>query len=230
MPNVQSAVDRFINEIERLERKFEKDLDKLVIQLSRMSDTEVIKATRELNFFQELTNSGYGKALDNFDESYAVMLQAAIREGNKRGIPALAGASVESLEVLKDMDFERLLGRASIYSNELEIQLFRGVFGGANPKTISDNLINTRLASHQLNVVAYDGLKIFDDMARYKVFEGQDVKWVYIGPQDANTRDECRATKDNEPKEGYTESEVGSSDTPFGVRGGFNCRHSWMVR
>ena len=58
MPNVQSAVDRFINEIERLERKFEKDLDKLVIQLSRMSDTEVIKATRELNFFQELTNSG----------------------------------------------------------------------------------------------------------------------------------------------------------------------------
>ena len=226
MPNVQPAVDRFINEIERLERKFEKDLNKLVVQLSRMSDTEVIRATRELNFFQELTNSGYGKALDNFDESYAVMLQAAIREGNKRGIPALAGASVESLEVLKDMDFERLLGRASIYSNELEIQLF----GGVNPKTISDNLINTRLASHQLNVVAYDGLKIFDDMARYKVFEGQDVKWVYIGPQDANTRDECRATKDNEPKEGYTESEVGSSDTPFGVRGGFNCRHSWMVR
>ena len=158
------------------------------------------------------------------------MLQAAIREGNKRGIPALAGASVESLEVLKDMDFERLLGRASIYSNELEIQLFIGVFGGANPKTISDKLINTRLARHQLNVVAYDGLKIFDDMARYKVFEGQDVKWVYIGPQDANTRDECRATKDNEPKEGYTESEGGSSDTPFGVRGGFNCRHSWMVR
>ena len=84
MPNVQPAVDRFINEIERLERKFEKDLDKLVVQLSRMSDTEVIRATRELNFFQELTNSGYGKALDNFDESYAVMLQAAIREGNKR--------------------------------------------------------------------------------------------------------------------------------------------------
>ena len=230
MPNVQSSVDVFINEIEAIERKFEKDIAKLTTRLSAMSDTQLIKATSELNFLQELIDSGYGKALDNFDESYTLMLKAAIDEATKRGIPALSGASIQSLETLKDMDFERLLGRARVYSSELQIQLFRGVFANANPKDITNKLINTRLASHQLNVVAYDGLKIFDDMSRYKVFEGQDVRWTYIGPQDANTRDECRATKDNEPKKGYTESEVGSTDTPFGVRGGFNCRHSWMIR
>ena len=230
MPNVQSSVDVFINEIEVIERKFEKDIAKLTTRLSAMSDTQLIKATTELNFLQELIDSGYGKALDNFDESYTVMLEAAILEATRRGIPTLSGASLQSLETLKDMDFERLLGRARVYSSELQIQLFRGVFANANPKDIANNLINTRLASHQLNVVAYDGLKIFDDMSRYKVFEGQDVRWTYIGPQDANTRDECRTTKDNEPKKGYTESEVSSTDTPFGVRGGFNCRHSWMIR
>ena len=230
MPNVQPAVDAFIRDIERLEKKFEKDLDKLVIRLKKMSDTELIVASRELNFFQELIDKGYGKSLDNFESSYNEMLSAAIAEAKSRGIPVLAGASVESLEVLKDIDFERLLGRANIYSNELQTQLFRGIFGASSTKQITDSLLGTRLASHQLNVIAYDGLKIFDDMARYKTFQGQDVRWTYIGPQDANTRDECRATKDNEPKKGYTESEVGSSDTPFGIRGGFNCRHSWQIR
>ena len=37
-------------------------------------------------------------------------------------------------------------------------------------------------------------------------------------------------TKENEPKGGYTEEQVLSLDTPFGFRGGFNCRHSWEVR
>jgi len=62
------------------------------------------------------------------------------------------------------------------------------------------------------------------------VFKGADVKWIYMGPQDAFTRDECQSTKDNEPKDGYTESEASSSDTPFGTRGGFNCRHSWEIK
>ena len=31
-------------------------------------------------------------------------------------------------------------------------------------------------------------------------------------------------------EEGYTEEQVLSSDTPFGFRGGFNCRHSWEVK
>ena len=235
MPNVQSSVDIFISEIEAIERKFEKDIAKLTARLSAMSDTQLIKATSELNFLQELIDSGYGKALDNFDESYTSMLKAAIGEATKRGIPTLSGASLQSLETLKDMDFERLLGRASIYSNELKTQLFRGVFANANPKQITDNLINkgkrrtSRLASHQLNVVAYDGLKIFDDMSRYKTFQGQDVRWTYIGPQDAHTRQACQDTKANEPEEGYKEKDV-PTETPFGVRGGFNCRHSWMIR
>ncbi len=230
MPKVQPLVDDFIKEIEALERKFEKDLAKLVVQLKAMSDTELITATTQLNFFQELLDKGYGKSLDNFEQSYNKMLAAALKEGSQRGIPGLAGASVESLEVLKNIDFERLLGRASIYSSELQTQLFRGVFGGSTTKQITNSLLETRLASHQLNVVAYDGLRIFDDTARYKVFEGQDVRWTYVGPQDANTRDECKATKFNEPAKGYTEKEVSSSDTPFGIRGGFNCRHSWMVK
>jgi len=230
MPNVQPAVDTFTAEIKLLEESFERDLKKLTVKLKKMTDTELIQATSQLNFFQEIIDRGYGEALDKFDGEYTKMLAAAVKEARKRGIDPLAGASVEGLQVLRDMDYERLLGRASAYASELQVQLFRGVYGGSSISQITNKLSETKLASHQLNVIAYDGLKIFDDMSRYAVFKGADVKWIYMGPQDAFTRDECQSTKDNEPKDGYTESEASSSDTPFGVRGGFNCRHSWEIK
>ena len=230
MPNVQPAVDVFTAEIKLLEESFERDLRKLTIKLKQMSDTELIKATSQLNFFQEIVDRGYGSALDTFDGEYTKMLAAAVREARKRGIDPLAGASVEGLQVLRDMDYERLLGRASTYASELQTQLFRGVYGGSSISQITGQLAGTSLASHQLNVMAYDGLKIFDDMSRYRLFKGQDVRWTYVGPQDAFTRDECQSTHSNEPEKGYTESAASSSDTPFGTRGGFNCRHSWEIK
>ena len=230
MASVKPAVEDFIEEITLLERSFEKDLDRLIIQLRSMSDSELIIATRELNFFQELIDQGYGKALDNFDSNYTELLNASLTEARRRGVPALAGASVEGLETLRDLEYTRLLGRARTYADELKNNLFRGIYGNSSIAEITNSIRNTGLATHQLNVIAYDGIKIFDDMSRYKVFEGSDVRWTYVGPQDSQTRDECRATKDNEPSKGYTEEEVNSSDTPFGVRGGFNCRHSWEVK
>jgi len=229
MPNVQPAVDTFTAEIKLLEESFERDLKKLTVKLKKMTDTELIQATSQLNFFQEIIDRGYGEALDKFDGEYTKMLAAAVKEARKRGIDPLAGASVEGLQVLRDMDYERLLGRASAYASELQAQLFRGVYGNSSIFQITSKLSETKLASHQLNVMAYDGLKIFDDMSRYAVFKGADVKWTYIGPQDAFTRDECESTNFNEPKDGYTESEI-PSDTPFGTRGGFNCRHSWEIK
>ena len=104
MPNVQPAVDVFTAEIKLLEESFELDLRKLTIKLKQMSDTEVIKATSQLNFFQEIVDRGYGSALDTFDGEYTKMLAAAVREARKRGIDPLAGASVEGLQVLRDLD------------------------------------------------------------------------------------------------------------------------------
>jgi len=236
MPSVQPAVDSFIGEIQALEKSFEKDIAKLTTRMAKMTDTELISSVSQLNFFQELVDKGYGGALNAFDNEYEKMLAAAIKEAKRRGIPPMAGASVEGLEVLRDMNYKRLLGRAEMYADELQMQLFRGVYAGMPPNQIVSNLLTAmtdnkyKLASHQLNVIAYDGLKSFDDMARYKTFQGQEVRWIYVGPNDNVTRDECRGTlEDDRNQTGFKESEI-PKDTPFGIRGGFNCRHSWMVR
>ena len=140
MPNVQPAVDAFTAEIKLLEESFERDLKTLTVKLKKMTDTELIQATSQLNFFQEIVDRGYGEALDKFDGEYTKMLAAAVKEARNRGIDPLAGASVEGLQVLRDMDYERLLGRASAYASELQAQLFRGVYGNSSISQITSKL------------------------------------------------------------------------------------------
>ncbi|QDP53921.1 MAG: hypothetical protein Unbinned202contig1002_50 [Prokaryotic dsDNA virus sp.] len=228
-PKITPAIETFMADIALMEKKFNADLAKLTKRLQGMSDTELIRTMQEANFFQEVIDAGYGDALNKLDGEYAKVLQEAVKEAKKRGVDVLGTASIEGLETLQELNYNRLIGMGEIYADNLKSQLFQSVYTGGTPADIIAGLGETNLATHQMNVLAYDSLKIFDDTARYKVFQGQDVRWTYVGPIDDRTRDACLNTAGNEPKNGYTEKEVNSSDTPFGVRGGFNCRHSWMI-
>ena len=230
MAQVQPAVDAFISEIQRADNKFKKDLNKVVSSFSKMSDTELINSMSQLNLLNEIGRSGYAEALGRLEGEYAKLLEGAIKEAEQRGVTALSGPGLQGLEVLKDLNTEMLLNQAGMYADTLKTQLFQNLYAGLPPNEIVSSLAGTELATYQLNVATYTGIKTFDDMARYKVFEGTDARWTYFGPLDDRTRDTCRNTINNEPKEGYTAEEVLKLDTPFGIRGGFNCRHSWEVK
>ena len=76
-----------------------------------------------------------------------------------------------------------------------------------------------------------DGIRSYESLARSKAFEGEDVLWIYNGPLDSVTRDVCVATLGNPLNiTGFTEAEVNGTNTPFGFRGGFNCRHDWLIK
>ena len=230
MAQVQPAVDVFLGDIKRLESSFNKSLEVLIGNLSKASDTELINTMSQLNLFNELIEQGYCEALDKLDGEYGKLLEGALKEAEKRGVTALSGPGLQGLEVLKDLNTAELLGSANAYADNLTTLIFQNLYAGLPPNQIVSLLEGTALATHQLNVSVYTGIKSFDDMARYKVFEGLDVKCTYFGPLDKRTRDSCRSTKENQPEGGYTEKKVLSSGTPFGERGGFNCRHSWEVR
>jgi len=230
MAQVQPAVNSFIKDVEKLERKFQGSLKTIVRSLGAMTDTELIVAMGQLNLFNEIVQQGYGDALNGLERDYEKLLAKAVSEANRRGVTALSGAGLQGLETLKDLNTEQLLGSASVYSNRLTTSIFQNLYAGVSINDTIKALEGIGLADYQLNTATYTSIKTFDDTARYKVFEGQDVRWTYFGPLDSKTRDTCRATKENEPKKGYTEEQVLSSDTPFGFRGGFNCRHSWEVR
>ncbi len=225
-------VETFANQIEKVEKSLFNDLGRITKQLATLSDTELVNVMRELNFLEELSDRGYVTAVDGLMESYEAQLGSIMKEASKRGIQNIGGATIEQLELLQELDTKILLGNARVFADTLKEGLFSGIVSGEAPSGIVARLKDTvNLRTHQLNVAVHDGFRRFDDIARYKVFKGEDVMWTYVGPEDDRTRPECSATISNRKNstKGYTELEVLGSDTPFGERGGFNCRHSWMV-
>ena len=220
----------FSSQIGKLETALFADLNKIAKRLDVLSDTELITMIRELNFFQELLDRGYTDAVNGLMEAYEGQLVGINAEARKRGIRAIKGATVSQLELLQELDTRALLGSANAFANTLTEGLFSGIIAGESPSSIVARLSETiNLQTHQLNVAFHDGFRKFDVIARHKVFEGVDVRCTYVGPLDSVTRDICADTISNEPSTGYTEAEVYETNTPFGDRGGFNCRHSWMV-
>ncbi len=220
-----------MTQIKNVEKRLLDDLRRVAQELDKFSDTELIQIARELDFFQELLDKGYTDAVNGLMEAYESDLSKINQEATKRGVKKIAGASVAQLQLLQDLEAERLLGKASAYANDLKDGLFKGIISGERPSSIVNRLSETvNLETRQLNVAVADGIRQFDDLARQKVYEDIKVNWTYVGPEDERTRDICRNTLDNEPEEGYTEEEVLASDTPFGLRGGFNCRHSWELK
>ena len=230
MAQVQPAVNSFVKDIEKLERKFQGRLRTVVRGLGAMSDSQLITAVGQLNLFNEIIDQGYGDALNNLDAEYEKILAQAVAEATRRGLTPLGGAGLQGLETLKDLNTAELLGSARAYSNRLTTSIFQNLYVGVSINDTISALEGIPLADYQLNTATYTSIKTFDDTARYKVFEGLNVRWTYFGPLDSKTRDSCRFTKENEPPNGYTEKQVLDSDTQFGFRGGFNCRHSWEVK
>jgi len=231
MPDaIDNTVNSFMVNIKRIEDELQRDLERLAYKMNKMTDTELILTTKRLNFLQELVDKGYGKEINNLMGEYDSLLAKAVVEANKRGVVPAGTETVNALQVLKDLNTETLLGRASAWSNEMKNLMFSNIYSGTNIRSVVSAMRDTQLATHQLNVAANTGLRQFSDLSRYSMFKGVDVKWTYVGPQDDRTRPECASTHNNEPALGYTEAQVNNdSGTPFGIRGGFNCRHSWMV-
>jgi len=228
---VADPVDRFMNQIVNIEKGLLDDLKEIAKGLDKLTDAELVNVARELDFFQELLDRGYTNAVNGLMDAYEGKIEEIAKEAAKRGIVTVKGPTIDQIQILQNLEAESLLGKASQYANELKDGLFKGIVAGERPSDIVGRLVETvKLETHQLNVSVHDGFRQFDDLSRHKVFEGEDVRWTYVGPLDATTRDICRETIANEPSKGYTEAEVNSSSTPFGVRGSFNCRHSWMVK
>ena len=223
-------VSKFMSQIQAIEKKLLNDLKTVAKRMDTLSDTELVAIAKELDFFQELLDRGYTNAVNGLMEAYEGQVDIIAKEAARRGIQTVKGATIGQLELLQNMEASTLLGKATVYANDLKDGLFKGIISGERPSSIVKRLSETiNLETHQLNVAVQDGFRQFDDLARHKVFEGADVRWSYIGPLDEVTRDVCKSTISGEPAKGYTESQVNKSETPFGSRGGFNCRHSWMV-
>ena len=230
--DIEKTVNNFMSEIKKIEDSLRDDLERLAYKMNDMTETELLLTTKRLDFLQELVDKGYGKQVNGLMDDYDSLLANAVNEAKRRGVNPLKAETVEAIQTLKDLDTESLLGKAKAWGDEMKSVMFVNIYGGASIRDTIGAMGEVNLAGHQLNVAVNTGLRQFNDFSRYNVFKGENVKWIYVGPDDSVTRPQCQDTLSdsrNNLSSGFSESEVGSSGTPFGLRGGYNCRHSWEI-
>ena len=161
-----------MKQIQNVEKRLLNDLQVIAQRMDTLTDTELVAIAKELDFFQELLDSGYTNAVNGLMEAYEDQIADIATEAARRGITTVQGATIEQLQLLQDLEAENLLGKATTYANDLKDGLFKGIVSGERPSQIVARLSETiNLETHQLNVSVTDGIRQFYDVARHKVFE-----------------------------------------------------------
>ena len=222
----------FETEIIALETKFYNDVAKILGSLEGASSTAIIQALQEFDYLRRLDTLGYTASVAKISAELIKSIRQVGKEAVSRGINPIKGGSIQELTILADLQTDALLGHARQFADRMRTALFEGIIGGRPFNQIINELRATiPLSTHQLNVAVNDGIRRFESLARANAFAGEDVLWIYDGPLDERTRDVCIDTLSNPLNvTGFTEDEVNSSGTPFGFRGGWNCRHDWLIK
>jgi len=143
-------------------------------------------------------------------------------------------ATAQNLELIKELDAGTLLGRARDFSSRYKSELLRGIIAGESGRQIVDRLtatLGTELTSANLNLIVNDSFAKFSNSATFQAFADEpQTRYRYVGVLDGKTRDSCRQVlEDGQNSEGYTMEEIFDLPVGFDDRGGFNCRHDWVV-
>ena len=228
-----SASENFMSALGGIQNKLNDQLPTLAGRLSRLSDDELAILARELDFFQELNRLGYSNALNELMNEYDNTASKVFEQARSRGLQVQV-ATAQNLELIKELDATTLLGRARDFSSRYKSELLRGVIAGESGRQIANRLtttIGTELTSANLNLIVNDSFAKFSNSATFKAFADEpQTRYRYVGILDNNTRDICREVlEDSQNSQGYTMEEIFDLPVGFDDRGGFNCRHDWVV-
>ena len=228
-----SASENFMSALGCIQNKLNDQLPTLAGRLSRLSDDELAVLARELDFFQELNRLGYSDALNDLMNEYDNTASKVFEQARSRGLQVQV-ATAQNLELIKELDATTLLGRARDFSSRYKSELLRGVIAGESGRQIANRLtttLGTELTSANLNLIVNDSFAKFSNSATFKAFADEpQTRYRYVGVLDNNTRDICRQVlEDSQNSQGYTMEEIFDLPVGFDDRGGFNCRHDWVV-
>ena len=228
-----SASENFMSALGGIQNKLNDQLPTLASRLSRLSDDELAVLARELDFFQELNRLGYSDALNDLMNEYDNTASKVFEQARSRGLQVQV-ATAQNLELIKELDATTLLGRARDFSSRYKSELLRGVIAGESGRQIANRLtttLGTELTSANLNLIVNDSFAKFSNSATFKAFADEpQTRYRYVGILDNNTRDICREVlEDSQNSQGYTMEEIFDLPVGFDDRGGFNCRHDWVV-
>ena len=115
-------------------------------------------------------------------------------------------------------------------SGNIRTQVAQGLQAGLSAKQITEKVAVSSISNAQMQTVVNTTLNTYSRMVTNQMMDvaPNDTKYVYVGPIDDRTRDECL---EYASEGALTEAQILDNGWEASLMdgGGFNCRHKWEI-
>ena len=225
-------VSNYMDEVSTVQEQLLNRLKLLIPKLQKLKTRELIEVARGIDFLKEMDNLGLGEALENLSRSFNGEIEATLKRATSLGVTGISTTNIEAIEFMRLLEIEKLGKDYIRFATNLRTELIRGIISGTPAKDLSARLFESFgkdkiLTSAQTRVLVNDSFARLSNATTGEVFKDADVLFQYVGPLDDVTRDECASVLgDPQNAVGYKLDEL---PLPMDERGGWNCRHDWVV-
>ena len=221
-------------------KDFSKEVEEMISQLTQrlkrggFSRTELAQLSAEINFFEELRGLGFEELVDEYFSNYDKVITDVLKKAKLNGVD-IAAVNTEQLLLVKELDKDFLLKKASLWGSQYESELVKSIIrGDAITQTIK-NLEGIPLTDSQLGTVINTSYADFERMTVRTAYEDEpEQRFRYVGPLIPTSSDICIAMMEEQNPEGYTSDEIAAGISTGGgiVNWGgrvpnYNCNHTW---
>ena len=220
--SLQNDIDSASEEIIALVEKARLDL---------LTDLYNIKRTMTLGSFIEIVSTidlentlknKLKKATSVYANAHRNVLSSTI------GFGKVDGSILTGLARLNEQLFDGSIVR--VISGHIRTQVVKGVQAGLSLTEIADNIVDASISNAQMQTLVNTSLNSYSRQVTNQMMSiaPKTTKYVYIGPVDDRTRDECL---DMASAGALTLDQIVSrfGEAPLVDGGGFNCRHKWEI-
>jgi len=231
MPFSEKFLDEFYNDIDKMGIRLFDKIKEMGPVLEGLSETDMVRLARELDFFKELQEMGFNTSFEKLMEGYDKEAEGILKDMQKivRARTAGAGADIllstanteriaNQLEILRDLDGEVMLGQFKVQTAKLKTELMRGIIAGEPAGVVGKRLraewtnadgVPTLIGS-RARMIARDSFGQFSQTSTFNVFkQSPNQLFRYLGSKDKKNRPSCRYFIDNQKnKKGWTRKEI----------------------
>ena len=191
--------------------------------LSRLADDIPLFADYVLGLdIETILKTKVQKAISVYAEAHRKVLESTI---------AFADVEANVLSAYATLN-EQLLENSILrnISGHIRTEVISGAKAGLNASQIAERVTNSSISNRQMQTVVNTTLNTYSRAVTNSMMDNapDNTKYVYIGPVDDRTRDECL---DMASAGELTESQILSQygEAVLFDGGGMNCRHKWEI-
>ena len=224
-------LDFFQKEISNIHRQLIDKLDRLVVGLSALSDTELIQIAKQIDFFKEMQLLGYDRLINKVGAAFDDEIAFVFSQLDEKQLGRISIASIDALNEVKLFELDYLTSNAKQYANQLKTAMMRGLITGETSPQIISGLsvgfgVGKYISSSEAIFLLGDAFTRFSRTSTAKAYLNfPKTKFTYDGPFDNKTREACQRALKEGP---LTQAQInGLGYIDFNNGGGWNCRHRW---